>query len=79
MGTKTCTPGVTQAGCEAGGGTWDAGTSICTAAPAYNCFVAGLCAQAAIYWPPSHYDYTNVYDGHKKERSPHWVPDAILP
>ena len=66
MGTMTCTPGVTQAGCEAGGGTWDAETSKC--APAYNCFVAGFCAEGAKIYPPSLYAYTNVYEGAKRNQ-----------
>ena len=63
---KSCTPGVTQVGCEAGGGVWDAGTSKC--APAYNCFVAGFCAQGAKIFPPSTYGYTNVYEGAKPDQ-----------
>jgi hypothetical protein len=50
-----------QNGCIAGGGTWDASTSTCTAASSYNCFVAGFCAQAAIDFPPALSGYTNVY------------------
>ena len=36
--------------CTDAGGTWDAGASTCTPAPAssYNCFVGGFCAQAAL-------------------------------
>ena len=50
--------------CAGAGGTWNAGTSTCTAASSYNCFVAGFCAQAAITYPPATFGYTNVYDGH---------------
>ena len=49
--------------CAGAGGTWEAGTSTCTPAPAassYNCFVAGFCAQAAIDFPPGDFGYTNV-------------------
>ena len=70
----TCTPGVTQAGCEAGGGTWDAEASKC--APAYNCFVAGFCAHAAKIYPPATSDYTNVYDGHKQATDPECKSDT---
>ena len=56
--------------CAAAGGTWDAGTSTCTAASNYNCFVGGFCAQAAIDYPPAAYGYTNVYDGHTKGADP---------
>ena len=59
--------------CEGAGGTWNAGTSTCTPAPAassYNCFVAGFCAQAAIGYPTGVYGYTNVYDGHTPGTEP---------
>jgi hypothetical protein len=59
-----------EAGCVAGGGTWAAGTSTCTAASNYNCFVGGFCAQAAIDFPPASYGYTNVYDGHTQGADP---------
>ena len=49
--------------CAGAGGTWEAGTSTCTAASNYNCFVAGFCAQAAIDFPPGDFGYTNVYVG----------------
>jgi hypothetical protein len=64
----SATETATQNGCIAGGGTWNAGTSTCTAG--YNCFVGGFCAQAAINFPPSTYDYTNVYDGHTQGTEP---------
>ena len=59
--------------CAGAGGTWDAGTSTCTPAPAassYNCFVGGFCAQMAIDFPPATYGYTNVYDGHTQTTEP---------
>ncbi len=49
--------------CAGAGGTWNAGTSTCTPASSYNCFVGGFCAQVAIYFPPAISGYTNVYDG----------------
>ena len=49
--------------CAGAGGTWDPGTSTCTAASSYNCFIGGFCAQAAIEFPPAQYNYTNVYAG----------------
>jgi hypothetical protein len=49
--------------CAGAGGTWHAGTSTCTAASSYNCFVGGFCSQASIDWPPSAYGYTNSYLG----------------
>ena len=49
--------------CAGAGGTWNAGTSTCTAASSYNCFVGGFCSQAAIDFPPATFGYTNVYDG----------------
>jgi hypothetical protein len=49
--------------CAGAGGTWDAGTSTCTAASSYHCFVGGFCAQAAIDFPPAEYGYSNVYQG----------------
>ena len=57
-----------SAACTQAGGTWDAGTSTCTAP--YNCFIGGYCAQAAIDFPPSEYGYTNVYDGHTQTTEP---------
>ena len=66
----SATETATQNGCVAGGGTWDAGTSTCTAASTYNCFVAGFCAQAAIDYPPGVYGYTNVYEGHTQGTEP---------
>ena len=54
--------------CAGAGGTWEAGTSTCTAA--YNCFVAGFCAQAAFDFPPATFGYTNVYDGHTQGTEP---------
>ena len=57
-----------SAACTQAGGTWDAGTSTCT--PAYNCYVGGFCAQAAIYFPPDLHGYTNVYDGHNRDSEP---------
>ena len=48
--------------CAGAGGTWDAGTSTCTAG--YNCFGGAFCTVTAAYFPPAAYGYTNVYDGH---------------
>ena len=62
-----------NAACTQAGGTWEAGTSTCTPAPAassYNCFVAGFCAQAAIDFPPGDFGYTNVYEGHTQGTEP---------
>ena len=62
-----------SAACTQAGGTWEAGTSTCTPAPAassYNCFVGGFCAQAAIDYPPATYGYTNVYEGHTQFTEP---------
>ena len=62
-----------NAACAQAGGTWEAGTSTCTPAPAassYNCFVAGFCAQAAIDFPPGDFGYTNVYEGHTQGTEP---------
>ena len=56
--------------CAGAGGTWNAGTSTCTAASSYNCFVGGFCAQAAIEYPPATYGYTNVYDGDTPSTEP---------
>jgi len=59
--------------CAGAGGTWEAGTSTCTPAPAassYNCFVGGFCAQAAIDLPPGVTGYTNVYEGHTQGTEP---------
>jgi hypothetical protein len=61
---------VAQATCTTAGGTWEAGTSTCTAASNYNCFVGGFCAQAAINFPPATFGYTNVYDGHTQTTDP---------
>jgi len=69
---NSCTVDITsdhKSICETAGGTWDAGTSTCTpapAAPSYNCFIGGFCARAAIDYPPDSalYGYTNVYEGH---------------
>jgi len=52
-----------EAGCVAGGGTWAAGTSTCTAASNYNCFLGGFCARVALTFPPGPDGYTNVFDG----------------
>ena len=52
--------------CKAAGGVWDSETSKC--APAYNCFVAGFCAQGAKMYPPSTYGYTNVHEGAKPDQ-----------
>ncbi|MFT5442099.1 MAG: hypothetical protein ACI8W3_001141 [Myxococcota bacterium] len=49
--------------CAGAGGTWDAGTSTCTPAPNYNCFVGGFCSELAIRYPPAANGYTNVYEG----------------
>ena len=57
-----------SAACTQAGGTWDAGTSTCT--QAYNCFVGGFCAEAAIYFPPDLHGYTNVYEGHTRGTEP---------
>ena len=35
--------------CAGAGGTWNAGTSTCTAASNYNCFTGGFCSQAAFF------------------------------
>ena len=62
-----------EADCVAAGGTWNAGTSTCTPAPAassYNCFVGGFCAQAAIDVPPGDFGYTNLYEGHTQGTEP---------
>ena len=56
--------------CAGAGGTWDPGTSTCTAASSYNCFIGGLCAQAAIDIPPATFGYTNVYDGDTQGTEP---------
>ena len=73
--TNSCSVDITtdnaaagSAACTQAGGTWDAGTSTCTSA--YNCFVAGFCAQAAIDWAPVTFEYTNVYAGHTKTTQP---------
>ena len=39
--------------CAGAGGAWNAGTSTCTPASSYNCFVGDFCAQVAIYFPPA--------------------------
>jgi hypothetical protein len=57
-----------SAACTQAGGTWDAGTSTCTAP--YNCFIGGFCSQAAIDFPPAANGYTNVYDGHTQTTEP---------
>ena len=56
--------------CAGAGGTWDPGTSTCTAASSYNCFIGGFCAQAAIEFPPAQYNYTNVYAGDTPSTQP---------
>jgi hypothetical protein len=57
--------------CTAAGGTWNTGTSTCTAAASsYNCFIGGYCAQAAINFPPAEYGYTNIYDGDTQGTDP---------
>ena len=56
--------------CAGAGGTWNAGTSICTAASSYNCFIGGFCAQAAIDFPPATFGYVNVYDGATQSTEP---------
>jgi hypothetical protein len=67
---STANASAVAAACTAGGGTWDAGTSTCTPASSYNCFVGGFCAQAAIEFPPATYGYTNVYDGDTRGTEP---------
>ena len=71
--------------CAQVGGTWDPGTSGCTA-DAYNCFVAGFCSYAAEDAPPGEeLDYTNVYEGHTSQtggcdeppRSDQWTQGEI--
>jgi hypothetical protein len=71
--------------CAQVGGTWDPGTSGCTA-DAYNCFVAGFCSYAAEDAPPGEeLDYTNVYEGHNSQtggcdeppRSDQWTQGEI--
>ena len=47
--------------CTAGGGTWNSVTNTCVAA--YDCFIGGYCAQAALSLPPAQFSYTNVYEG----------------
>ena len=59
-----------SAACTQAGGTWDAGTSTCTAASNYNCFIGGFCSQGAIDWPPAQWGYTNLYDGHTQGSEP---------
>ena len=51
--------------CAGAGGQWDAGTSTCSPASSYNCFVGGFCALAATpsYFPSPPWVYTNVYEG----------------
>ena len=49
--------------CAGAGGTWNAGTSACTPAPSYNCFVGGFCTRVALVFPPADHGYINVYDG----------------
>ena len=66
----SATETATQNGCVAGGGTWDAGTSTCTAASTYNCFVGAFCATMALSFPPDIYGYTNVYVGHSRGTEP---------
>ena len=56
--------------CAGAGGTWNPGTSTCTAASNYNCFVGGVCSQAAIHFPPATFGYTNVYDGDTQGTEP---------
>ena len=56
--------------CAGAGGTWNAGTSTCTAASNYNCFVGGFCSSAAIDFPPATFGYTNVYDGDTQATEP---------
>ena len=55
---------VAQATCTTAGGTWEAGTSTCTEASNYNCFIGGFCAEAA------ELGHTNVYDGHTQTTEP---------
>ena len=59
-----------SAACTQAGGTWDAGTSTCTPASTYNCFVGAYCARMAIQFPPEIYGYTNVYEGHTQGTEP---------
>ena len=54
--------------CNQVGGTWDAGTSTCTAP--YNCFIGGFCAEASRWLSPATNGYTNVYDGHTPTTEP---------
>ncbi len=56
--------------CAGAGGTWNPGTSTCTAASNYNCFIGGFCSQAAIVYPPATHGYTNVYQGHTQSAEP---------
>ena len=54
--------------CAAAGGTWDPGTSTCTPASSYNCFIGGFCAELAslgYFTAPD-----NVYDGHTQGTAP---------
>jgi len=63
-------PAALEAGCVAGGGTWAAGTSTCTAASSYNCFIGGFCAKAAIDYPTATYGWINLYEGHTEGTEP---------
>ncbi len=56
--------------CAGAGGTWEAGTSTCTPASSYNCYVGGFCARLAFAFPPATYGYTNVYEGHTRFSEP---------
>ena len=56
--------------CAGAGGTWNAGTSTCTAASSYNCFIGGICAQLANDSPPATFGYVNVYDGDTQSTEP---------
>jgi hypothetical protein len=60
-----------SAACTQAGGTWEAGTSTCTAASNYNCFVGGFCAQTAISFQfVGPMGDSNVYSGHTQGTEP---------
>jgi len=56
--------------CAGAGGTWNAGTSTCSPASSYNCFIGGFCSQAAIDFSPWPNGYVNVYEGHTQSTEP---------
>lgn len=56
--------------CVAASGTWDAGTSTCTAASSYNCFVGGYCSAAAVEFPPETSGYINKFGADTQTTEP---------